>query len=97
MTGLLLEGWREGVVGGAGARLMLPPDSVREAVPPGVTLILAGGLTPDSVAEAARLFRPDVVDVSSGVESSPGRKDPALVRGFVEAAHRAGPATRTPE
>jgi phosphoribosylanthranilate isomerase len=52
-------------------------------------LILAGGLTPDNVAEAIATARPDAVDVASGVESSPGKKDPAKVREFVAAAKEA--------
>ncbi len=48
-------------------------------------LVLAGGLSPDNVASAIEAVRPDAVDVSSGVEAVPGRKDPARVRAFVEA------------
>jgi phosphoribosylanthranilate isomerase len=46
-------------------------------------LILAGGLTPENVAEAIRIVRPAAVDVASGVEFAPGKKDPAKVRDFV--------------
>ena len=49
-------------------------------------LMLAGGLSPENVAQAVRAVRPHAVDVSSGVERMPGRKDPARVKAFVEAA-----------
>jgi phosphoribosylanthranilate isomerase len=54
-----------------------------------IPLILAGGLTPENVAEAIAIARPDAVDVASGVESAPDKKDPAKVRDFVAAAKEA--------
>ena len=55
-------------------------------MPPLPRLILAGGLTPANVAATVRQFRPWMVDVASGVESAPGRKEPALIAAFVRAA-----------
>ena len=51
-----------------------------------VPFMLSGGLTPDNVAEAIRATGAVIVDVSSGVESSPGEKDPELIRRFLRAA-----------
>ncbi|HUQ08391.1 MAG TPA: phosphoribosylanthranilate isomerase [Kofleriaceae bacterium] len=56
------------------------------AVTAGHRIVLAGGLTPDNVADAVRTVRPWAVDVASGVESLPGIKDPAKVRAFLAAA-----------
>lgn len=52
-----------------------------------VPLILAGGLRPDNVAEAISITHPVVVDVASGVEAEPGRKDHALMAAFFDAAN----------
>jgi len=68
-----------------------------ESSVPNEKLLLAGGLRPDNVAEAIRRVRPSGVDVSSGVESSPGHKDPRLVRAFVQAAKSAAPGRYEPE
>jgi len=65
--------------------------AVFRAAPRGVHLIVAGGLKPDNVGEAIARLGPWGVDVASGVEASPGRKDPALVARFIENAR--GPKT----
>lgn len=59
--------------------------------------ILAGGLTPDNVGEAIRTARPFGVDVASGVESSPGRKDPRKTKAFVENAREGFKRAGVPE
>lgn len=64
--------------------------SLAEGVPGGVRLMLAGGLTHENVAAAIARVRPWGVDVASGVEGTPGRKDPRKLRRFVEEARRAG-------
>jgi phosphoribosylanthranilate isomerase len=65
--------------------------SLAEGAPSGLRVLLAGGLTPDNVAEAIERVRPWGVDVATGVESAPGIKDPTLVRRFVSAARAAEP------
>jgi len=66
--------------------------SLADAVPVGTRFILAGGLTPANVGDAIERVRPWGVDVSSGVETSPGsgRKDARRVRRFIEVAREAG-------
>jgi len=63
--------------------------SVADKLETEVKIMLAGGLTPDNVGEAMLAVRPFAVDVASGVESSPGRKDPELVGKFVSVGHKA--------
>ncbi|MDX1646087.1 MAG: phosphoribosylanthranilate isomerase [Longimicrobiales bacterium] len=86
VDGILVEGWRKGVAGGGGARLRLGAEEVRGVLPDDVDFILAGGLTPGSVGEAVARFRPDVVDVSSGIERAPGVKSRHRVTRFVREA-----------
>jgi phosphoribosylanthranilate isomerase len=75
--------------GGGGGSGQSYDWSLALAAPSGVRVILAGGLTPSTVADAIRTARPWGVDVSSGVESAPGRKDHAQLHAFVEAAKSA--------
>ena len=60
-------------------------------------MILSGGLTPDNVGEAIATVRPFAVDVASGVEFSPGRKDPAKLEAFARAVALANAELASPE
>jgi phosphoribosylanthranilate isomerase len=81
--GVLLDTKWYGLPGGTGRAFdWSAVRPVREAVS---FLVLAGGLTPANVRAAVEAVGPDAVDVSSGVESSPGRKDPEKMRTFVAA------------
>lgn len=80
---VLLDAFVPGVHGGTGARF---DWNVARELGRTRKVTLAGGLRPDNVAEAIALAQPFCVDVASGVEASPGRKDPELVRAFVRAA-----------
>src|SRR5207249_9666397 len=83
----LLDSFVEGKPGGTGAKFNW--DLAVESKKLGRPIILAGGLTPENVADAVRKVRPFAVDVSSGVESSPGKKDHAKVRRFIAEAKAA--------
>jgi phosphoribosylanthranilate isomerase len=80
---VLIDARVPGQMGGTGA---LISDDVLDAIPPLPRLILAGGLTPENVAARVARARPWMVDVASGVENSPGRKDLARVEAFIGAA-----------
>ncbi|HEU4587245.1 MAG TPA: phosphoribosylanthranilate isomerase [Gemmatimonadales bacterium] len=71
--------------GGAGIALALPLALRARGRLAGARMVLAGGLTPETVGSAVGLVTPDVVDVSSGVEIRPGIKDPSKMHRFVEA------------
>jgi phosphoribosylanthranilate isomerase len=71
--------------GGSGTPLDLALAREARARLVGATMVLAGGLTPETVGTAVTLVRPDVVDVSSGVERLPGIKDPDKIVRFLEA------------
>ena len=87
VDGILLDGFMEGTEGGAGVRFdWAAVADVRAALAAGTLLVVAGGLTPDNVADAVAALRPDVVDVSSGVESRVCRKSEARMRAFIDAA-----------
>ncbi len=85
-SALLLDGYAPGQHGGTG---QTAPWHLLASFQPGVPIILAGGLTPENVAEAIRIVRPYGVDVASGVERAPGRKDAEKLRGFLANAREA--------
>ncbi len=83
----LLDAYSKSGLGGTGEKFNW--DLAIEAQKFGKPIFLAGGLTPENVAGAVKQVKPFAVDVSSGVESAPGKKDAAKVRAFI-AAVRAG-------
>jgi phosphoribosylanthranilate isomerase len=84
---MLLDTFVPGKAGGTGERFDL--SVAEEMVKAGYRVIVAGGLTPENVGEVVGQVRPYGVDVSSGVETEPGRKDHRKVRRFVEAVRAA--------
>lgn len=87
LSGCLLDAYSPTAYGGTGQ--IFNWEIAREAVKRGHRIVLAGGLTPDNVAEAIRQVQPWAVDVSSGVESAPGKKDADKVRAFIRNAKEA--------
>ena len=83
----LLDSFVPDKLGGSGATFNW--DLAVEAKKLGRPIVLAGGLTPENVADAVRKVQPYAVDVSSGVESAPGKKETSKVRKFVAAAKAA--------
>lgn len=79
--GVLLDAWSDDKYGGTGKTFdwQRVPQSDR-------AVVLAGGLTPENVAEAVATVKPYAVDVSGGVEQAPGKKCPEKVRQFIESA-----------
>jgi len=84
----LLDSYAPDWVGGTGEKFNW--DLARQANALGKPIFLAGGLTPLNVAEAIERVRPYGVDVSSGVEAAPGKKDHEKLQAFIGAAKRAG-------
>ena len=79
---ILVDSRVDGQIGGTGH---VAPWSLLAGFDAGVPLILAGGLTSENVVEAIRIVRPWGVDVASGVEISPGKKDPDQIIRFIRA------------
>jgi phosphoribosylanthranilate isomerase (EC 5.3.1.24) len=81
--GILLDTYKKGVPGGTGETFnweLVPADAI-------TPIVLAGGLIPENIAAAVRIVSPYGVDVSGGVESSPGIKDKNKIKAFIDNAH----------
>jgi phosphoribosylanthranilate isomerase len=83
VRGFLIDAFSDHAYGGTGQTVdwTLAQEAARSA-----PIILAGGLNPGNVAQAVQMVRPYGVDVSSGVEQRPGKKDPDKVKAFIQAA-----------
>jgi phosphoribosylanthranilate isomerase len=87
LPSLLIDAYDPHLYGGSGKKADWPVAArLAENTP---RLMLAGGLNPNNVAEAIRQVSPFALDVASGVEVRPGKKDPALVKAFISAAKNA--------
>jgi phosphoribosylanthranilate isomerase len=90
VDGVLVDSFAPKAVGGTGVQFDW--SDARPAfrrVASQIRIVLAGGLKPENVKQAVETLQPWGVDVVSGVESEPGKKDPARVRAFIEAAQQA--------
>ncbi|MDE3110197.1 MAG: phosphoribosylanthranilate isomerase [Acidobacteriota bacterium] len=85
-SALLLDGFDRRLRGGTGKTF---DWKIARRISSRARIFIAGGLAPDNVAEAVRIARPYAVDVSSGVESRPGKKDPARLKAFARAVRQA--------
>jgi phosphoribosylanthranilate isomerase len=85
----LLDSYTAGVPGGTGETFAWEIARAHRGATP---VILSGGLNPDNVADAISAVRPFAVDVASGVELTPGRKDPDKLKAFADAVRAAEPA-----
>ena len=83
--GVLLDSYHPAMPGGTGETFAWERVPANRRLP----LILAGGLKPENVAAAVNQVRPYAVDVSSGVESAPGKKDSARINAFIQAVRQA--------
>lgn len=84
-SAVMVEAEVSHALGGTGISLPLHLAREARAHLPGHQMVLAGGLTPETVADAIARVRPDIVDVSSGIELRPGIKDPDKMMRFMEA------------
>ena len=89
---LLIDAYRQGEYGGTG---QVGDWSLAARIAQQQPILLAGGLTPENVAEAIRQVQPWGVDVASGVESAPGKKDVEKMRAFVAQAKSSADAARS--
>ena len=89
-SAILLDAFVPGAYGGTGSLIDLELAAAFVRENPGLRVVLSGGLTPENVAAAVRAVRPHAVDVASGVESRPGKKEKGRMRDLIAAVRQAG-------